>query len=998
MNENENTIPLYPYSGRSLNLIDKFYIFGYNYLTLKRFLIDENPAIIPGSEEGVFKIEEEPSTLGEITHDFKKRLVDAETIKKLIFPNSLFFSYYEDSDGDNNHNKNYFKFDKDCFSKIDLSEDKTNCPMSFRSVFSCTPLEGKNSRKSQNGFSYTFYRKFWKKKEINGKKYIFYIPYTFCIISEYTYYKSFEKLFRCIRKMFSQPTIYIPIEILLYKLVTLTPSPLNTDIILDLDLMCNQEELISDVKKISTRNPKYNLSKITKQYSKDLSMMNYATTSKDDLDLLQEKQNMKENPFETKLKYNYLSGYPLIQFNLAKVLFHTLSIEEIVKVFIFTFLESNVIFFSESNEYLTLTVNAYGNFNFPLNDAEYFYNIGAISLEAFRNEDVFGLKNSGSIIAINNKYVENFLSCTNKRVDFLIVDLDKGTLPNEYTSPFKQIIKLIENICREKSSCYFMKETYLYKAINKLYKSLEKIYEKNAIYYNKEFIDFNEGVWSGSIDELNKSIQEAFYESLIFLSLYYYENIIINQDKNELKMEFYKKYEEDGNYTKEELLILEEMKESMKFKGSFSQFVMYHNPIDLLKIPLTFTEEFLSVYSRKKINFENKNIKYFDLIDKLYLDKKLNEIKKIDFRTDMNKYIKHFKDMFDREIQEKNKSNNLSNLINIYDYQGQKILRYQSYELDENILIKYNHIIKNLSEGQYFSLVSDEFSKEENLIKEIDVTEIETEFENFMFEEKNILAEDICGANIILLFSLSLEFFSDNFDCDNYLSYLFQIIKPYRKYISHLLRIIYKIYKKALKEKNNKIKERMEICFYKCFNHIKQKKIVPNENLVIIINKMNKLLSKENNINNNIIEKKETPCDDLEFTITEKNLHIHHNFTSNRFLSENYIVNTVNEKNKGFFQIPNENFLIITPKIRFVENQKDFIDCVFVCQKDLNQKIIEEYNKYIENLDFSQVNKYYICEACMNIFIFLRNSENFKNYDDILKIMENIFYIFSNIR
>ena len=41
----ENSSPLYPYNGRSLNLIDKFYIFGYNYLTLKKYLIDNPPKI-----------------------------------------------------------------------------------------------------------------------------------------------------------------------------------------------------------------------------------------------------------------------------------------------------------------------------------------------------------------------------------------------------------------------------------------------------------------------------------------------------------------------------------------------------------------------------------------------------------------------------------------------------------------------------------------------------------------------------------------------------------------------------------------------------------------------------------------------------------------------------------------------------------------------------------------------------------------------------------------
>ena len=59
-----------------------------------------------------------------------------------------------------------------------------------------------------------FFQKLLKNRNIGDIQYAFYIPYTFCIISEYPYYKSFEELFRCIRKMFAQPNIYIPIEIL----------------------------------------------------------------------------------------------------------------------------------------------------------------------------------------------------------------------------------------------------------------------------------------------------------------------------------------------------------------------------------------------------------------------------------------------------------------------------------------------------------------------------------------------------------------------------------------------------------------------------------------------------------------------------------------------------------------------------------------------------------------------------------------------------------------
>ena len=79
-----------------------------------------------------------------------------------------------------------------------------------------------------------------------------------------------------------------------------------------------------------------------------------------------------------------------------------------------------------------------------------------------------------------------------------------------------------------------------------------------------------------------------------------------------MNVEFNRYYEKDKKYMDEELLIIKELLEdSMKFRGSFFQFVMKHNPLDLYKIPLTFTDEFLSFFSRKKLKKIITNIKYF---------------------------------------------------------------------------------------------------------------------------------------------------------------------------------------------------------------------------------------------------------------------------------------------------------------------------------------------------------------------------------------------------
>ena len=248
----ENSSPLYPYNGRSLNLIDKFYIFGYNYLTLKKYLIDNPPKIseikLNLENFGSFKLNEEPSTLSEIAHDYNKEIIGSELIKKLIYPNDLNILFGVKDRENIVYRRQGFtrtnskEFDTEPFTKVEFIENKSECSTVFKTIFTLTPMEGNNSRKCQNGFAYTFYRKFWKTLKEGDKEYIFYIPYTFCIISEYPYYMSYERLFKFIRIMFAQQSTYIPIEILIYKIISLTPSPINTDVILDLDLMCNQKK------------------------------------------------------------------------------------------------------------------------------------------------------------------------------------------------------------------------------------------------------------------------------------------------------------------------------------------------------------------------------------------------------------------------------------------------------------------------------------------------------------------------------------------------------------------------------------------------------------------------------------------------------------------------------------------------------------------------------------------------------------------------------------
>ena len=1038
----EKSTPLYPYDGRSPYLIDKFYIFGYNYLTLKKYLIDQNPNLDNYDKRtglGGFQLQEMPSVLTEITNDYNKQIIDVSLIQELILPNNVNI-YYRLEDFQPLSKKMTISYSKltptptptqkqISYSKIDLTDNKTDCPLSYRVAFSCNPMTGKNEKKCQNGFAYVFYRPFLEKNKNIKKKVTFYVPYIFCIISEYPFFNSYQKLFRCVREMFSQKNIYIPIEILLYKIIKLTPSPVNTDVILDLEKMCRQKEVFMNFqndersKKLTKKNTIIFKKKNTLYTGYKNVLLKNDFVLVEEPDIFKEKKSKtlaEDNYFKYKLKFKYLSGYPLIQYNLVKVLFNTLSIEDIINIFFFTFLESTVVFFSENIEYLTLMINAFLNFNYPFNDAEYFYNIGAISLDSFKEgNSLFGVKNCSSMIAVNNKLVDDYLGKLNnlRTETHIVVDLDNTNNDNfniaKIGKPedevYSKIVELIKNICEEKNKDD-IEDTILYQAIIKLYKHLKDIYERGKSYFLMDFTDYNDEPYQGSIEELNKSIQEAFYECVINLTLYCYENVTITEERDNdrnnnsfMKVEFNQNYKNDKDYKKEEIVILDELKKSMKFESSFCNFVMAHNPIDLYKIPLTFTDEFISIISKKKTQIDTSKIKYFALIDNLYSSYKLKEAHNLNFNSDIIKYFENYKDRFIRDIEEKSKKRFLydySALVKVVSIRDEISLRYQTYELDDRILLNYINKISNLSLTDYYNLVSDNFATDTNIIKEISITEIETRLDNYSLGNKYLSSTELCCANIIILFSICLNLFQDTANYHFFLTILFENFVISRKYFSLLLQMVYKLYSKALDKKDIKLVYQMKMCFFACLDYIRNYNLIPNENLMLIVNGYLKKFydeKKDEQINEKEIlaNLKETK---FVKKITEKNLYTIYNFSSMKFFDEKFIIRKINQSQKGYFDfLYNDKVEIVSPKIRFVKDNKDKFESIFISQKELLDILRENYEHYIKTLNINELNKNNILFACLNILIYLRNEEKFQDLEEIRKIMEKIFFVFLNL-
>lgn len=993
-NRENNIIPLYPYDGNASNLIDKFYIFGYEPSTLKKNLIDQNLKIYNENHQIEtlipFQLDEEPSILNEITNDINKKIVDTKKVRNLIFPNKVNFYFRIDKIKKLDKRQSAeIKPENIGFNLIDTSDDRSECPMSHRVAFSFYPLEGENSRKCQNGIGYTFYRKLIKKKIIKNKIYTFFVPTTFCIMSEFPFYKNFDDMFKRIRKIYSQDLIYIPIEILLYKIVKLTPSPVNTDVIIDFEKMCKQDEVFRE----------YNGEKKKIRYS--ISPKNNKLINKNII--LPKNSIVDEKKFDYKIKFKSLTGYPLINYNLAKVLFHSLSISKIIKIYLIIFFEGDVLFFSKNIELLSLTLNCYQNLNYPFNDTLYFNNLVAISLKELKNiNNIFSFnKPYPSMIAINNEFVKNYSSGL-ELPEHMVVDLDNGNIETKYIDDrYSKIFDIIDDIFTNKNYNKNIKQTILYQSIYNIKERLQIAYDQDFIYLNNKFIDVTDKPDKYNIEQLNKYIQESFYEFVIHLTLYCYDNITIleegdeknineNEDNNKL---IYAKFiiNKYKYKNEEELFILEKWEASMKLVNSFQTYVIEHNPLNLFKIPLNFFDEFTSMISRNRTNKFSKEMKYFKIIDHFYLEKKFNKINLIDFKSDMDDYFDNYKEYIMRELEEKGEKNK-SSIIKIFNIQEERVLKYQTYGLDNQILLKY--INKELN--------SPPIERISNKNAEINISEIESKIENYCINKNLITSKDICCSNIIMLFSLVLKYLPENIDCSKFLVVLFQEFNIFRKYFSFLLNMIYKVYNHSLEEKNEIKANQMKCCFYSCLNCVRNKKIIVNENLEILINKFMIKLREKEKIEE--IEEKEEQSEINEIQnniINDVNLQICYNFSFMQFYSEKFILEAIN----GMKDSDNDLYVKrgdikekISPKIKFIKNKNENIESNFISQKKILNILLNEYKNHFININNNKLDINNILNSCLNIFVFIRNNNEFEEYNEIWKMLENIYLYFINFK
>ena len=610
--------------------------------------------------------------------------------------------------------------------------------------------------------------------------------------------------------------------------------------------------------------------------------------------------NVNDIKLYDNIKFGFLPGYPLIQYNLVKVLLNILSPQDVIIIFFHSFLEKDIVFFSKDIEYLSLTIDAYLNLNYPLNDEKYYFFNACVSYENYiNNNSTFVGSTFTTILGVNSQYPPEYKNTNmSKSKEHLCVDLDNGNLhfmKGNTVNSFdldgnSKLFDFIKKICKNKD----FKEEREYETI--LYREIKKLYEKLYNYKNKlndknyhdfykniskyNYIDYNEDIKKKTINikSVNKDIQDSFYRLINNLCLYFYQNLTLKDEildkkkktdnKAQIKSSIRKSLikskdmdtmqiifkrdnlfdEENSIYSKEELAFLNELTDTMKFESFVYGFIQSYNPIDLYKVPLTFAEEFISILSRKNDNLKNIHFHFLSLIDLLY-ERNMQKKLYVDLNPFLSGYYKKYKNYFDREIYDiynKNINNSLIG-INFNNTNKGKIVidnfKYKSYELDKNLLLKYKTFINNLDKEEYQHIFYLSNTLEKNDIKTIQLSDIENEIEKYSIEIGLLTKNDICSSNIILLFIICIKniIYEESMDCAGFIYSLSQNFVIFRKYYSMIMNIIYQLMKKCLNSGNYNLAKKYYYCYYPCINSLRNLKLVPNEGLMNIIKKFNSI-------------------------------------------------------------------------------------------------------------------------------------------------------------
>lgn len=881
--DKEPKIKRFPFLGTSSNLIEYFLIIGYESTYIEHKIKDDIiketiPKYIKDNSSDsntdnnlIYTPQKLPVLLNSISSDFSGTMIGENEIIKFSFPNPPPVYVIINEKEKINIKRIVFYINNETFQG--------------------------GYKRMTHGFTYIFYETKTIKTDNNKKEYKILIPKAFTFISQYPLFNTFDNIATQLIKYFTNlKKIEIPLEILIYNIVNFIPCPMNVPLNIQFFPSSNISTYAQNIINITQKQKKelqeeFMRSKLNNR-SFDLNDSNYNT-----LQLFVKLQTETPN----KIKLNQLNIYPYYDYNLVEI-FRVLPLNTLIRVFILSFLDQELLIFSQNIEILNLTLYILSSLNYPFTDSMYFWHIISLNksdlLRVGKHASPYVGKFFSSMTGFHCKYNSKIKTTIHYKKPHYVIDLDetaiyykKGSeyLENDNDNNDDELKGLNEyesmNILMEYIQQIFegndVRSVFLEKAINELKSKLKLLYEK-AVGKKREDIVERFFTKESQILSNNKIIQESFYSFILNIFFVLYEcysekgmNTMqnsLNNDNNDVNNEnpehkmYYLYYNDKNEYkkfAKEEKIFVNFFKASSKFASFYKNFIELDDISELYLIPMMFVEEFLNL--KKQNNANINKIKFLDVIDNFNPQYKFSSInislKKSD-NTNTNQHVTLY-DLFTElidfrnfyahyELHMKDKIfNELFNHSNISCFKlntGINIYRYNSIELSNHLIQTYAYFLSNYSKEKLIEIFPSLEIKQQNIIPLINANTVSKTIEQYLIKNNILSTQDLLVFSILNIIGVYIEIIQSVKDAEHVGELLRECQYCMRKYLlmltKYLYRITYNKYHNGIKNNTNYDISNELIYFQILFNSLQTNNEIPTKQLNIIANDFNKL-SKE---------------------------------------------------------------------------------------------------------------------------------------------------------
>ncbi len=800
-------------------------------------------------------------------------------------------------------------------NNIDNGEDQTNNAIYS---FCYDSLDGKE-KLFYICFAYKFFEKY---KYITNKNQIleYYVPKAFCIVSQYYYFTFFEYICKNLYVLMKNKDIEsIPVEITIYNIINFIPSPMN--------------------------------------YSLNLDLFSYILKTEKEVEVKQ------------------LSGYPYLDFDLIQI-FHLLPMNFVIEIFILTVIEQSMLFFCSNLELLNMVMFIMFVLNYPCNDSPYFWHIVSISRSNFDEDNKFVGKVMSSMLGVNTLYTDDMNTEPFGKYNY-IIDIDRQNVILKKELDFcaeedgkdfdglNNFRNYIRNILKDKNVDSIFLKTY----IDEMKKNLSKIITKEEV-LKGNIVDFF--VSSDEIITKNIKIQEIFYDFYMNILMIFSQDNTLNSSfeyiQREKTEDTYKRILKLRNLEERAIEICHEenyfcymFRKTFKYKVYFENFIKCFESLDIFKIPLLFSQEFINIKIKDFLNEFPSKMSMFKIIDSLYIPDSSQTIK-ITLNNIYYDYIERLKKYFTPFFTQER-----------LDEMNQR----QLMVLDKRILTKYIYLLKNLYEkeelGYLFpSIAIQETSSIININSKDIINTIKSEIEdNNILDNRNYL---IFSVVYILAITLPLHSYLKTLELLETLSKSLSKLKYFMPHYTYvLMKTILKFY---LIHKEKKIYEHFTVTNIKMFifiliNLLRKNLFLPNEEMMRILSLFfGKLIIQERGLSSHNQDKNEGKY----FQIIKGNnffIYIKYNFTRKKIFSSNVLINRAIKENKNCnINIISGKNKVIQPKIKI--KIKDYVSEAELCTPKKLYKLIQStfIDFFNQDLDYEKLRIKTVRDVIINLIQF----------------------------